>query len=200
MNRMHTSLSLSFALLIPVSLMAESCTPGSQPSPQIAELLQRQKDAERTQRDVRAGVVYLLSRLCAPSKQDSLLGHLTSHASKVAVKEVASNALGNTLPDLCADLPLMGEVTIINQDQMLEVAYAVISCCMENRSGDALQALYRVYSREKVLQCVQWMLRELCGNDGCPMPEQIKSNWLISTACAEFMRMEIDKHLPAILK
>ena len=159
----------------------------------IETMLRHQQEMSRTQSDVQAVAFYLLSKQAPGS-----LKPITDRIGKTAVKQLVGNHLvPEGLKEFRVDFPSTGEVSLISEDQLLEVIYAM--ACMYLEGGASRDKIVGTgvvtMVREWLLQFGSWSVRSLCG-DACPMPANVRANWDLRTGMKEVFRYLIDIYNP----
>lgn len=184
-------LSISLLLALPSCLLNAN-------DKSIEAVLRHQQEMCSNQSDIKAGVVYLLARMYGP--KDGNLGIVNDRVCKIAVKQLAGHhVVPDGLRDVRAELPGVGEVTIVNEDQLLEVAYATVCAIMagKNSREDVSRVMLLTYGREKILQLCNWLMTSMSGQ---ALVADGKNNWDLRTGVKELCRYVIDRYLDSSVK
>lgn len=114
-----------------------------------------------------------------------------ARVKKEAIKYFAQRYVTGDSLDLNADLPNVGNVTVLNTDQALEVAYVVANDLIDKKAtSEVLTDAGRTFLREKVVQAILWVVSQ--SNVEALLPETLTQTGLYDVVRKEVARYGVD--------
>jgi len=110
---------------------------------------------------------------------------------KEAIKYFVNRYVTGDSLDLNADLPNTGQVSVLNTDQALEVAYVVANDLLDKKAtSELLTDAGKTFLREKVVQAILWVVSQ--SNIEALLPDTLTQTGLYNVVRNEVARYGVD--------
>ena len=142
--------------------------------------------------DIKAALGYILSKEI-PDKYNCSFD-LKGRIKKEVIKYFVDRYLISGSIDISVNLPSDGQISIITNDQALEVGYYVADNLLEKGlTKEAATVAGKVYLREKIVGVVLWILDQ--SNIENLLPDAITESELYEFLRKELLRYGVDTHI-----